>query len=139
MCTVKGILNNDSALADLLQSYAVLLYATAAEYSLSKGIILADTKFEFGLLGDSNELILVDECLTPDSSRFWPLAEYGEGNRMVGFDKQFLREFLKSRDSSFGDSKEEEGITIPEQVVVQTFSKYEEAYLLLTGIPFAPL
>lgn len=135
----------DPALAKPLQEYALALYSTAAAHSLSRGLILADTKFEFGLLpppspGGAPVLALVDECLTPDSSRFWPRDQYAEGARMVGFDKQFLREWLKSGGGGFGSKGGgigEDPVEIPREIVEQTWGKYEEAFELLTGRKFA--
>lgn len=140
---VKDILP-DVDVANKLRDYALALYNTAAAHSLSVGLILADTKFEFGLLPSTDPtvpatLILVDECLTPDSSRFWPKATWAEGNKMVGFDKQFLREWLKSGGGGFGKKGggiEEDGVEIPQDVVEATFAKYEEAFELLTGKKF---
>jgi len=133
-----------TSLAEPLKSYALALYSTAAKHSLQNGLILADTKFEFGLLPSSSPdgeptLILVDECLTPDSSRFWPAKTWAEGEKMVGFDKQFLREWLKSGGGGFGKKGggiEEDGVEIPEDIVKATWGKYEEAYELLTGKKF---
>ncbi|GAA6032081.1 hypothetical protein JCM8097_007058 [Rhodosporidiobolus ruineniae] len=137
----------DSSLAEPLQQYALSLYSTAAAHSLSRGLILADTKFEFGLFpvpagspeGTKPTLALVDECLTPDSSRFWPADQWAEGNKMVGFDKQFLREWLKSGGGGFGKAapgEDEQGVEIPEDIVQATWAKYEEAYEKLTGKKF---
>jgi len=135
----------DAALAKPLQDYALALYSTAAQHSLSRGLILADTKFEFGLFPPSSHggepvLALVDECLTPDSSRFWPADKYAEGNKMVGFDKQFLREWLKNGGGGFGKKGggiDEDPVEIPQDIVEQTWAKYEEAFELLTGRKFA--
>ncbi|GAA5820970.1 hypothetical protein JCM3770_006153 [Rhodotorula araucariae] len=135
----------DPALAQPLQEYALALYSTAAKHSLSRGLILADTKFEFGLLpsptpGGAPVLALVDECLTPDSSRFWPASQWSEGAKMVGFDKQFLREWLKSGGGGFGKKGggiDEDPVEIPQDIVQQTWGKYEEAFELLTGRKFA--
>ena len=140
LCTVKDILP-DASFAEPLKSYALALYNTAAKHSLSNGLILADTKFEFGLLPSSDPsqpptLLLVDECLTPDSSRFWPANTWATGNKMVGFDKQFLREWLKSGGGGFGKKGggiEEDGVMIPEEVIKATFAKYAEAFEMLTG------
>ncbi|GJN90327.1 hypothetical protein Rhopal_003336-T1 [Rhodotorula paludigena] len=134
----------DAALAEPLQQYALALYSTAAAHSLSRGLILADTKFEFGLLppstpGGAPVLALVDECLTPDSSRFWPADQWAEGNKMVGFDKQFLREWLKSGGGGFGKKGggiDEDPVEIPQEIVAQTYAKYEEAFEKLTGRKF---
>ncbi|GAA5843479.1 hypothetical protein JCM11251_001418 [Rhodosporidiobolus azoricus] len=138
----------DASLAEPLKQYALALYSTAAAHSLQQGLILADTKFEFGLLpppsgspaGTPPTLALVDECLTPDSSRFWPADQWAEGNKMVGFDKQFLREWLKSGGGGFGKKGgeyiDEDAVEIPEDIVKATWGKYEEAYEKLTGKKF---
>ncbi|BGP33517.1 Bifunctional purine biosynthetic protein ade1 [Rhodotorula toruloides] len=134
----------DPSLAEPLQRYALALYSTAAAHSLSRGLILADTKFEFGLLppftpNGKPVLALVDECLTPDSSRFWPAEQWAEGNKMVGFDKQFLREWLKSGGGGFGKKGggiDEDPVEIPQDIVQATWSKYEEAFEKLTGRKF---
>ncbi|GAA5858703.1 hypothetical protein JCM1840_006520 [Sporobolomyces johnsonii] len=137
----------DPTYAEPLESYALALYSTAAAHSRSRGLILADTKFEFGLLAPPAgsppttrpTLMLVDECLTPDSSRFWPAESWAEGNKMVGFDKQFLREWLKSGGGGFGKKGggiEEDGVEIPDEIVQATWAKYEEAYEKLTGTKF---
>lgn len=144
--TVKNILPSPEW-AEPLKSYALSLYTTAATHSLSQGLILADTKFEFGLLPPPTSsppntkptLILVDECLTPDSSRFWPRDQWGEGNKMVGFDKQFLREWLKNGGGGFGKKGggiEEDGVEIPVEIIEATWGKYCEAFEMLTGKAF---
>ncbi|GAA6016204.1 hypothetical protein JCM10207_000431 [Rhodosporidiobolus poonsookiae] len=136
----------DPSFAKPLQEYALAIYSTAAKHSLSHGLILADTKFEFGLFppaADSPDgkpvLALVDECLTPDSSRFWPADAWAEGNKMVGFDKQFLREWLKQGGGGFGKKGGgigEDPVLIPDDIVAQTWAKYEEAFEKLTGRKF---
>ncbi len=98
-----------------------------AEYALEKGIIIADTKFEFGL-DEKGEVVLGDEMLTPDSSRFWPLEGYKAGQGQPSFDKQYVRDWLKANPES--DYK------LPEEVVDKTVAKYKEAYELLTGEKF---
>lgn len=103
------------------------LYKTAADYALTKGIIIADTKFEFGMIGD--ELILIDEVLTPDSSRFWPADTYQPGSSPFSFDKQFVRDYLETLDWD----KTPPAPELPEEVVAKTREKYLEAYKLLTG------
>ena len=95
-----------------------------AEYALSRGIIIADTKFEFGLDEDGN-VVLGDEMLTPDSSRFWPLEGYEPGHSQPSFDKQFVRDWLKANPDSNYD--------LPQDVIDKTIAKYLEAYELLTG------
>ena len=103
------------------------LYKTAADFALTKGIIIADTKFEFGMIGD--ELILIDEVLTPDSSRFWPAADYSPGSSPLSFDKQFVRDYLETLDWD----KTPPGPTLPNEIIEKSREKYLEAYALLTG------
>ncbi|KAH6889078.1 phosphoribosylaminoimidazole-succinocarboxamide synthase [Coprinopsis sp. MPI-PUGE-AT-0042] len=118
------------------------LYSTAAEYALSKGVILADTKFEFGLVpsstGDGKELILIDEVLTPDSSRYWPLQGYAVGKGQPSFDKQYLRDWLvgagfKKGSESGPEGKEGQGWVIDESVVEGTRKRYSEAVEMLVS------
>jgi phosphoribosylaminoimidazole-succinocarboxamide synthase len=103
------------------------IYRRAATYAEPRGILLADTKFEFGLLKD--ELIWIDEALTPDSSRFWPAAQYKPGGPQPSFDKQFVRDYLES----IHWPKTPPGPELPPQVVDATQGKYREAYRILTG------
>ena len=103
------------------------IYRRAAAYAEPRGILLADTKFEFGLLGD--ELIWIDEALTPDSSRFWPAALYKPGGPQPSFDKQFVRDYLES----IRWPKTPPGPELPPEVVAATRGKYREAYRILTG------
>ncbi len=103
------------------------IYGRAARYAEPRGILLADTKFEFGLLKD--ELIWIDEALTPDSSRFWPAAQYKPGGPQPSFDKQFVRDYLES----IHWPKTPPGPELPPQVVDATQGKYREAYRILTG------
>jgi phosphoribosylaminoimidazole-succinocarboxamide synthase len=103
------------------------IYGRAAAYAEPRGILLADTKFEFGLLRD--ELIWIDEALTPDSSRFWPAAQYEPGGPQPSFDKQFVRDYLES----IRWPKTPPGPELPPEVVTATRSKYREAYRILTG------
>ena len=113
--------------AEKLRDYTIALYKKCAEYALSKGIIIADTKFEFGL-DENGNVILGDEMLTPDSSRFWPLEGYEPGKGQPSYDKQFVRDWLKANpDSDF---------LLPEEVIKKTVDKYKEAYELLTGKEF---
>lgn len=107
---------------------ALLLYSRAADYARERGIIIADTKFEFGRVGDS--LILVDEVLTPDSSRFWPLAGWKAGGNPPSFDKQYLRDWLEGES---GWDKEPPAPELPAAVVLETRAKYLEAYAAITG------
>ncbi|KAL0073682.1 phosphoribosylaminoimidazole-succinocarboxamide synthase [Phycomyces blakesleeanus] len=117
----------DKALADKLTESAIALYTKASEYAASKGIIIADTKFEFGL-DENNSLVLVDEILTPDSSRFWPAATYKAGGAQDSFDKQYLRNYLESIKFD-----KETSIELPTDVIENTLAKYKEACKLLTG------
>ncbi len=103
------------------------LYEKAAEYALSKGIIIADTKFELGMV--RSELILIDEVLTPDSSRFWPVDEYAPGKGQPSFDKQFLRDYLSSLDWN----KQPPPPPLPAEIVEKTAARYEEAAQRLTA------
>ena len=107
-----------------LRDCTIALYKKCADYALSSGIIIADTKFEFGLDEDGN-VILGDEMLTPDSSRFWPLEGYEPGKGQPSFDKQFVRDWLKANPDS--------DYNLPQDVIDKTIEKYLEAYKLLTG------
>lgn len=113
--------------AEKLRDYSLTLYTRAREYAGSRGIILADTKFEFGRRGD--EIILIDEVLTPDSSRFWPQEGYAPGRPQPSFDKQFVRDYLES----LGWNKQPPPPSLPADVIGKTSEKYLEAYRLLTG------
>ena len=108
-----------------IKDATIALYKKCADYALSKGIIIADTKFEFGLDGDGN-VVLGDEMLTPDSSRFWPLEGYEAGKSQPSFDKQFVRDWLKANPDS--------DYLLPDEVVNKTVDKYKEAFALLTGL-----
>jgi phosphoribosylaminoimidazole-succinocarboxamide synthase len=119
------ILGDD--LAKEVRSLSIKLYETGREYALSKGIIIADTKFEFGI--HNGELILIDEVLTPDSSRFWPLDEYRPGGPQKSFDKQFLRDYLLS----INWPKKPPPPELPEDIIKKTHEKYLEALKRLTG------
>jgi phosphoribosylaminoimidazole-succinocarboxamide synthase len=110
-----------------VQKISVELYQKASLHALSKGIIIADTKFEFGLL--DGEIILVDEIFTPDSSRFWPVASYTPGQSQPSLDKQFVREYLESTDWD----KQSPPPPLPAEIVEQTSERYMEIYRLLTG------
>ena len=110
--------------ATKLRDCTIALYKKCADYALSKGIIIADTKFEFGLDEDGN-VVIGDEMLTPDSSRFWPLSEYEPGHGEPSFDKQFARDWLKSNPH--------DDWTLPKDIVDKTIEKYLLAYKLLTG------
>ena len=114
--------------ASKLKDYTLALYKKCAAYALERGIIIADTKFEFGL-DEEGRLILGDEMLTPDSSRFWPLAGYQPGRSQPSYDKQFVRDWLKENPDS--------DYLLPEDVIGKTVEKYKEAFELLTGKKFS--
>ncbi len=118
-------------LATRLKDTSIAIYKKASAYAESKGIIIADTKFEFGILPDGN-LIIIDEALTPDSSRFWPKDEYEPGRSQSSFDKQYVRDYLLTLDWD----KTYPGPELPEEVVKKTYEKYSQAYELLTGEKF---
>ena len=107
-----------------IRDYTIALYKKCADYALSRGIIIADTKFEFGV-DEAGDVVLADEMLTPDSSRFWPLEGYEAGHGQPSFDKQFVRNWLKANpDSDF---------RLPEDVVEKTSAKYREAFTMISG------
>jgi phosphoribosylaminoimidazole-succinocarboxamide synthase len=112
---------------DFLKEKSLAIYKKANEYAESKGIIIADTKFEFGKTG--GKVILMDEVLTPDSSRFWPKDEYKPGGPQKSFDKQFVRDFLETLEWD----KTPPGPELPEKIVQRTMEKYLQAYRVLTG------
>ncbi|MCX7191561.1 MAG: phosphoribosylaminoimidazolesuccinocarboxamide synthase [Candidatus Methylopumilus sp.] len=111
-----------------IKEISIKLYQEASAFALTKGIIIADTKFEFGL-DDENHLVLIDEILTPDSSRFWPLDQYREGASQPSFDKQFIRDWLENS----GWNKTPPPPSLPEDVIRKTSEKYLEAFKKLTG------
>ena len=121
MCKIVG-----KETAKILKELSLKIYKKAAEYAESKGIIIADTKFEFGILDE--KIILIDEVLTPDSSRFWPKDEYEPGKPQKSFDKQFIRDWLKAN-----WKKGETPPSIPPEIVKKTKEKYLEALYRLTG------
>ena len=114
-------------LTEKARDMSLKLYTFAAEYALKRGIIIADTKFEFGLLDD--KLILIDEVLTPDSSRFWPADQYQPGRNQPSFDKQFVRDYLET----LSWDKQPPAPSLPAEVVDKTTQKYLDAYARLTG------
>ena len=121
---VLVIMTDITNYAEALRDNTLALYQKCADYALSRGIIIADTKFEFGLDKNGN-VVLGDEMLTPDSSRFWPLEGYEPGHSQPSFDKQFVRDWLKANPDSNYD--------LPQDVIDKTIAKYLEAYELLTG------
>jgi phosphoribosylaminoimidazole-succinocarboxamide synthase len=114
-------------LAERLRDASLTLYRRAVEHAAARGIIIADTKFEFGLLGQ--ELVWIDEALTPDSSRFWPADQYSPGKPQPSFDKQYVRDYLEQ----IGWNKQAPGPALPPGVVAGTREKYREAYQRVTG------
>ena len=110
--------------AEKIRDCTIALYKKCADYALSRGIIIADTKFEFGLDEDGS-IVLADEMLTPDSSRFWPVDGYEVGHSQPSYDKQFVRDWLKANPDS--------DYLLPDDVIDRTIEKYKEAYTLLTG------
>ncbi len=114
--------------ARTIRDCTIALYKKCAEYALARGIIIADTKFEFGV-DENGQVVLADEMLTPDSSRFWPLEGYEPGHGQPSFDKQFARDWYKSHPGNDG--------TLPPDIVEKTIGKYKEAYRLLTGTELA--
>ena len=118
-------------LAENLRDKSLAVYQAGADLALRHGIIIADTKFEWGIV--DGEVILIDEVLTPDSSRFWPQDQYAEGMSPPSFDKQFVRDWLEQS----GWDKESDPPALPEEVVTKTRAKYIEAYERITGRTFA--
>jgi len=114
-------------LAERLRDTSLTLYRRAVEHAAARGIIIADTKFEFGLLGE--ELIWIDEALTPDSSRFWPADQYSPGKAQPSFDKQYVRDYLER----IGWNKQPPAPALPSDVVAATTQKYRDAYQRITG------
>ncbi len=122
---LEALLGKD--MAATLRDMSLTIYQQGAEYALERGLILADTKFEFGVL--DGEVILCDEVLTPDSSRFWDLERYEPGKAQESFDKQYLRDYLETLDWD----KQPPAPELPEAIIEQTSKRYLEAYRLLTG------
>jgi phosphoribosylaminoimidazole-succinocarboxamide synthase len=120
----------DEATMRFVRDRSIEIYDEAARYARDRGVIIADTKFEWGF--DGEELILIDEVLTPDSSRFWPADDYQPGRDQASFDKQYVRNYLETLDWD----KTPPGPTLPEGVVRNTRAKYLEAYERLTGNSF---
>jgi phosphoribosylaminoimidazole-succinocarboxamide synthase len=114
--------------AEKLKTISIELYQKACEYALTRGIIIADTKFEFGL-DENGDILLVDEILTPDSSRFWSLEKYKPGTSQASFDKQFLREYLETLDWD----KQPPAPPLTDEIVTATSARYLEAFHILTG------
>lgn len=124
---MRAVLGPDAA--STLERFARLVYTRGRALAAARGIIIADTKFEFGML--DGEVTLIDECLTPDSSRFWPLDQYEVGRDQPSFDKQPLRDWLEAS----GWNKQPPGPMLPDEVVAATSERYLEAYRRITGAP----
>lgn len=124
---MKNIIGEEAG--EQVKKISIEIYKQAAGYALQKGIIIADTKFEFGYDGD--QIILIDEALTPDSSRFWPVDKYKEGESPFSYDKQYVRDYLES----IRWNKTPPAPSLPEEVIRKTQEKYLEAYQQLTGHP----
>lgn len=116
-------------IASQLRDLSLKIYTAAAEYAATRGIIIADTKFEFGLV--DGKVTLIDECLTPDSSRFWPADSYEEGKAQPSYDKQYVRDWLKANWDMTGEPPH-----LPAEVVEGTSARYREAYEIITGETF---
>ena len=125
MAECARILGDD--LADRVKTLSLQIYSAGRDHAGQRGIIVADTKFEFGQLG--NDLLLIDECLTPDSSRFWPKDEYVVGQSPPSFDKQFVRDYLETLDWD----KTPPGPQLPQEIIEKTSAKYVEAFERVTG------
>ena len=126
-----GTGKNGAQIAIQARDAAIALFTTAADFALTRNIIIADTKFEFGI-DASGKLHLIDEALTPDSSRFWPMEAYRMGSNPPSFDKQYVRDHLETLDWN----KTAPGPTLPAEVIASTSAKYQEVYELLTGQKF---
>jgi len=119
-------------IAAQIRDLSLKIYKAAAEYAATRGIIIADTKFEFGVIDD--KVTLIDECLTPDSSRFWPAASYEEGKIQPSYDKQFVRNWLKANWDMTGETPH-----LPAEVIDGTSERYREAFQIITGSQFTSM
>ena len=129
---LAGTGKNGAQIATQARDAAIALYTTAADYALTRDIIIADTKFEFGI-DSTGTLHLIDEALTPDSSRFWPMEAYAVGSNPPSFDKQYVRDHLETLDWN----KTAPGPSLPADVIARTSAKYREAYEQLAGLKLA--
>jgi phosphoribosylaminoimidazole-succinocarboxamide synthase len=123
--------------ANRLRQVSLRIYARAHELAAARGIVLADTKFEFGLHSCTGELTLGDEVLTPDSSRFWPADQWQPGRRQPSYDKQYVRDWLDSPASGWDRRSDRPPPPLPDEVVAATRQRYLDAYERLTGLRFA--
>ena len=119
-------------IAEQLRDLSLKIYTAAAEYAATRGIIIADTKFEFGII--DGRVTLIDECLTPDSSRFWPAATYEEGKVQPSYDKQYVRDWLRANWDMTGEPPH-----LPAEVVEGTSARYREAFQIITGTDFVSM
>ena len=119
-------------IATQIRDLSLKIYKAAAEYAATRGIIIADTKFEFGVI--DGKVTLIDECLTPDSSRFWPAASYKEGKIQPSYDKQFVRNWLKANWDMTGETPH-----LPAEVIDGTSERYREAFQIITGSQFTSM
>lgn len=126
-CEIVG-----EAIATQIRDLSLKIYKAAAEYAATRGIIIADTKFEFGVI--DGKVTLIDECLTPDSSRFWPAASYEEGKIQPSYDKQFVRNWLKANWDMTGETPH-----LPAEVIDGTSERYREAFQIITGFQFTSM
>ncbi|MCR9261449.1 MAG: phosphoribosylaminoimidazolesuccinocarboxamide synthase [Pseudomonadaceae bacterium] len=133
----QGVVQVGEELMQWLQTTTLNLYSRARDYAGERGIILADTKFEFGLLEGQPEPLLIDEIFTPDSSRFWPAREWQPGREQASFDKQIVRNYLETLVERGDWDKTSPGPVLPEEVVEKTLEKYLQAYEMLTGQPLS--
>ena len=129
----KGVDLVGRELMEWLQDTTLSLYSRARDYALERGIILADTKFEFGQIEGKGTPILIDEIFTPDSSRFWPADEWQPGGEQPSFDKQIVRNYLETLVADGQWDKSPPGPQLPEEVVTKSIGRYRQAYELLTG------
>ena len=132
---MKEVVGRQTAIQ--LRDLSLQVYARAEEIARDRGIVVADTKFEFGHRADGSGAILADEVLTPDSSRFWPMDTWQPGRSQPSFDKQFARDWLKSSESGWSPSSDEPPPPLPDQIVEQTAARYREAYRQLVGSDFS--
>ena len=123
-------MRGDRELLEELRRLTLAIYSAAADHARERGIILADTKFEFGRDPETGKVVLIDEVLTPDSSRYWPLETYKPGGPQPSFDKQFLRDYLESVP---GWNKQAPAPDLPEEIIEKTAAKYRDAYRRLVG------
>lgn len=128
----KAFPGRGEEIATKIKDATIAVYKKCADYALSKGIIIADTKFEFGII--DGQITLIDECITPDSSRFWPAEGYQEGSVQPSYDKQYVRDWLRANWDMQGDAPH-----LPADVLEGTSKRYQEAFQIITGTEFTPM